>query len=190
MVLLLVGAFYFQHIEDAQEEAKVKIYKFEKNELENFLKGSLKVSGLIEKFELLEKEVGSTPFLFEVLMSTAFELRSKGYNTEALVIYEKGKNLRLDKYSKHLLHIALAVAYEENTKFAKAQEQLKQLETKSFLSKSNNWLSKLWLDKGRLNLAKGNHADAIKDFTHLIESFPNAPYAKLAEVYLFELNKK
>jgi tetratricopeptide (TPR) repeat protein len=192
LTVLLVGLSFFKSsIDNKTDNAKQQVYLFEQETLKNFTESKIKQDQLISKFNTLENSLKNSTDLFPLIMSVAYELRAKGYGTQALAIYEKGLELSLDKYSRHFLLSSLAVAYEEEKKYELAKTQLqKLLDSKNILKNSNTWLSKVWLDKGRLNLEQGNYKKARTDFNYLIENFPNEKHAKYAEIYLYELKNK
>lgn len=190
VVVILAGVTLWSTMNNrAKPEVDAKIYQYETTALDKLTKNPQDKAAAAEAltaFKALQSAHQSYVGLFPALLETADKLVVAGDVAGATEILEKGMDSAHNSYAKFFLLSRLAALYEDANNTDKAIETL----TKMTSNDAKVFEGKIYLDLGRLNLAKGNKEEAKKHFSYVVEKAnQDAEFVKIAKIYLEDLKK-
>lgn len=188
VVVILAGVALWSTMNNrAKPEIDAKIYQYETTVLEKLNKNpqdKAAAAEVLAAFKNLQSANKSYVGLFPALLVTADKLTLAGDTAGAIDLLENGMDSAHNSYAKFFLLSRLAALYEDANNTDKAIEAL----TKMTSNDAKVFEGKIYLDLGRLNLAKGNKEEAKKHFTHVVEKAnQDAEFVKIAKIYLEDL---
>jgi predicted negative regulator of RcsB-dependent stress response len=187
LLIVFIGAVGFMIYKQTKQSAQLKmaseLFSFEQNVVKNFNEGKITSDELMKQFNQLSKELKANSYLVPITLASAKKLNEKGQSAQALELVK-------EMTTYHKSGIGMIYLSHQLATLAEDQGQLDQaLSTLNNLAKSGEkvLLSKTFLDLGRLEMKKGNKDQALKYFSSLIKDFPNDELAKVAKIYMTEI---
>lgn len=160
-----------------------QVHVFEKAALEELRGGKMTPADFVSKFQALPKDVQTASPMVPVALSAANLLREKGDGANAyailkLMMKEGGVKTSSLSYMFLVQNYAAMAETQGDT-----DEAIRVLE--AYVASGNQvFLTKAYLDLGRLYLAKNDQAKAKKNLDYIIANHPNDELAKVARLYL------
>lgn len=187
-VAIVVGtagfSIYRNQSEESKEQALSEIYKFSSTKLTDFQNKKITKEEVMTNFNSLNPKVLKNPGIFALATDLAIELKNQGAIADAIKVLESALgNYSNSNYAYYLMASNLAVLYEDNSQFDQAISTLEAI-TKS---KVKVMESKTYFDLGRLYKLKGDTNNAHVNFNYVITNFASDEYAKLAKIYMSEM---
>lgn len=190
VIVILAGVTLWSTMSNrSMPEVDAKIYQYEVNTLSKLTANPQDKAAAAEAlaaFKTLQSEHKSYLGLFPALLETSDKLVLAGDSVGAISILENGVDSAHNSYAKFFLLSRLAALYEDANNTDKAIETL----TKMTSNDAKVFEGKIYLDLGRLNLAKGNKEEATKHFSYVVDKAnQDAEFVKIAKIYLEDLKK-
>lgn len=188
VVLLVLGYGTYSVMADKSNSAlNAKIYDYEMGPMANLVKDSANaeaVSAAVLGFKTLSSEAGSYVGILPVALTTSDTLVKANKFSEALSVLESALGAASSDYAKFFILSRLAVVYEDLGQNDKAIETLTKMTSNSV----KVFEGKIYLDLGRLYLAKGDTEKAKANFTHVVEKAnTDVEFVKIAQIHLANL---
>lgn len=189
VAVVLVGTFGYV-IWKQQKAAEInklseKVHQFEVTAVADLKAKKLTPADFMAKFSALDKNLQTTPAMVPVAVDAATALRTIG---DAVRAQEVLKPLAegVKPSSPAFLFVAFNYAALAETN-GQTDEAIRVLE--SYVASGHKvFLTKAYLDLGRLYIMKKDEAKAKKNLDYIISNHPNDELAKLARLYLQRLN--
>jgi predicted negative regulator of RcsB-dependent stress response len=191
LVVLALGGvlgygLYTVQSQKANDKNSSIMFNFTKDNFESFKNKKLAATEYVSKLETLSKEVSGFKGLSSLIISSSDELIAQSKTKEAIQVLNLGKDFK-SPFVKYFINLRLVAAHED---LGNTDEAITILES---MTKSSVKLleGKLFLDLGRLYMAKNETAKAIENFEKVLsEGISQAEFVKLAKLYLSELKGK
>ena len=187
-VLGTIGfSFYRSNVEEAHEKTMNEIHVFTDTKLKDFQDKKITKEEVLLAYKGLNANVLKNQGVFSLASELAMALRASGDTASAIsVLAPVLDNFSSSNYAYYILSANLAVLYEENKDFDKAISTLESL-TKSKIKVME---SKTYFDLGRIYKNKNDLSNARLNFNYVVSNFAQDEYAKLAKIYLMEMETK
>jgi predicted negative regulator of RcsB-dependent stress response len=188
IVSLILGYVYFNHQKKVKSlEASAAVYAFQKADFESYKTKKITAEEFVTKFNALPLLTKSSPSILPIILDAVglFNAEAK-QNLSYELLKESQKNFANLGQIQFLVNLHFAAIAENQ---GKMDEAISTLES---LSKSGKKLfqAKIALDLGRLYKLQGDSAKAKLQFDYILNDFPNDELAKMAKLYLQDLNAK
>lgn len=155
-----------------------KVFTFVDGPLKEFKENKIDLAKVSEDFAVLMNEVGN----FNGAVPAALELSDimveRSHKEEALKVLVEMGDIR-NSVSKYFVNLRLAALYED---LGKTDEAIASLE--ALLNGPKLLEEKVYLDLGRLYLAKGDNEKARRNFEYVEKNMAQEEFKKLAKYYL------
>lgn len=178
----VLGYGAYNSIQSSNEKAAANaLHTYEINTLDKYVAGALPVDQALSEFKAQKTEHGNMGAVFTVGLS-AFDamFAKKDFKAAAEIVSSlEAKN----QYQTFMLGIRRAAVYEEAGELDKAISELELV----LATKLQVMEDKLYLDLGRLQMKKGNKAEAKKNFEMLNKIKSQNIFKSLAQYYLQQL---
>ena len=161
-------------------------YKFESSVIAPYMKGDIESDSAVKSLLNAKSELVGNPNLVPAILEASAKLESEGKVAEATQVLQVWLN-EFSAGSQMYLFIAtkLAPMYEDAGNADKAIEIYEALVGANY----EVLQAKMYLELGRLYLAKGNNDKAKSFLGHVIENHESTEYAKYARLYLQQIKK-
>ncbi|EQC48984.1 tetratricopeptide repeat protein [Bacteriovorax sp. BSW11_IV] len=183
IVFGIIGyGIYSVRASKAEEVNAGKVFAFSNTTFKDFKEGKVDAAKVSEDFAILMNEVGSFNGAIPTALEVSDALLAKGLKEDALkTLVELGtvKNV----ISKYFVNLRLAAIYEDLGQTDKAIISLEEL-----LNGPKLLEEKVYLDLGRLYLAKGDKDKARRNFEYVEKNMAQEEFKKLAKYYLSTMN--
>jgi len=175
------GVYYYK--QDVKEKMSLLIYQLEREGLVKYAKGDIDGEKVISLFEQVASK-GMTSQIVPTAVTLADEMIKKNDEKRALDLLKRVETSASGKYQKALVHLRLAVCYENIGEETKAIDSLKIVAAQNIKLLSG----KSYLDLGRLYLKAGNKEQAKASFEYVVKMQDALPdFVKLATSYLEQI---
>ncbi len=187
VICAVAFSFYKSQQEKANEVIASQVYTFEKNELKALKDKKIDAAEFVTKFQALPNNVLTSPAILPTLIDSVKTLRNEEKFLQAKDLLESVyPHLSSSSYSFHFVATYLAVTYEDLRSWDQAIEVYEKL----ISSPIKILEAKIYLDLGRLYLKVKNTDKAKINFQYIVEKYPNDEMAKIAKLYLRDLETK
>lgn len=191
VVVVLVGTIGYvawkQQHESHLGALSEKVHQFEVSAVADLKAKKINPEEFVTKFGALATEVQTTPAMVPVAIDAANALREIGDSVKAeAVLAPMMKDKGLSPSNPAYMYVVqnYAALAEIN---GKPEEAIRVLE--AYVASGNKvFLSKTYLDLGRLYLAQNNKEKAKTNLEYVVTQYPNDELAKLARLYLQQIN--
>ena len=183
VLVVVTGYLVWKQVNHSQSlDQSVKVFEFQTGVWNDVKTGKTEVPQLITAFDGLDESVRTSPSMLPVALEIGKFLFDKGSFAEADSILAKVFGTK-QPVAAFFIGMQRAVVLE---KLGKTDEAIAILET---LSQNKEVLmpAKVFLELGRLYIAKGDKGKAQTQFDYIVSTYPNEEQAKLAKLYLAEL---
>lgn len=187
LIVILLSTVGFviwkQAAHSSQQEAAIKVFEFQSKVWTEAKASKISTDDLMKSYKELPSDVKNAPLMLPLAFEMSkflYEQNKLAEADEVLAPFESGKSSAIS---------ATFVAFQRSVvleSLGKSDEAIAILE-KAAQNKDAVLKSKLFLEIGRLALAKGDMAKAKTNLEYVISDFPNDEYAKLAKLYLSEV---
>ena len=189
LLVLFVGAIGFILWKQGQaskaDSLSAQVFTFSSNELKSLKEGKIEPEAFVAKLKSLNADVKASADMVPVTLEATKFLVEKEKSALALEVTQDVIQFHQSKNIGYLfLAHQLAALAEDQQKFDQAIEVLENLTKAPYKVLE----AKTQLDLGRLYLAKGDKEKAKKIFNELNTKFPSDEAAKIAKLYLQDLN--
>lgn len=189
LIIVLILGFIGYGVYKAQKSKADKsksdeVFVFMDLNFKNFVDGKTPTKDFLASHGEMATKVKNFNGLFPTNILIADELIKKNELTQAQNFLEQMNTGAKNSYQVMLIALRLAAVYEDLDQPAKAIEQLERVNN----LKTGVLESKIYLDLGRLYLQKGDKDKAKAQFDYVINNMAQDEFAKLAKLYLSELN--
>lgn len=188
LLAILVGAIGFVLFKQGQaskaEALSAEIYNFNQNEFTPFKAGKIEAEAFVAKLKSLTPEVKGSADMVPLSLEATKLLNEKEKQALAFDVIQDVIQFHQVKNIGYLFlaHQYSAIA-EDQKKYDEAIKVLESLSSAPYKVLE----AKTQLDLGRLYLAKGDKDKAKTIFTDLTVKFPSDELAKIAKLYLQDL---
>ncbi|MCP4912071.1 MAG: tetratricopeptide repeat protein [Oligoflexia bacterium] len=159
------------------------VYDFETTKLDQYNSGNLSAKELVDSWNTLPNDILGFGTHAAVELTIVETLIGKGETDLALGLLEKTAPHIKNNYLTYFYNTHLASIYEDKGETDKAIDLLKKL-----ISSNSKFLEgKLYVDLGRLHLAKGENDLAKSNFQYVIDNVKDAEFKRIATLYLSDL---
>lgn len=159
------------------------VYDFEATKLDQYNSGNMTAKELVDSWNTLPSDILGFGTHAAIELSIVEKLVNKGETDLALGLLEKSAPHVKSNYLTYFYNTHLAAIYEDKGETDKAIDLLKKL-----LSSNSKFLEgKLYVDLGRLHLAKGEKDLAKSNFQYVIDNVKDAEFKRIATLYLSDL---
>lgn len=189
IAVLLIGligfSVYQTQEENSNQQVSYKVFEFSVTKLKEFKENKITKDQLATEYFNLGHKILKNPAIYVLATEVSLELRKQNDLATAIKVLAPV----LDTFSKsnfgyYFVAANLAVLYEENNELDNA---IKTLETLS-QAKVKTMEGKTYFDIARLYKMKGDTAKAKTGFEYVINNFATDEYAKVAKVFLTQMN--
>jgi predicted negative regulator of RcsB-dependent stress response len=189
VLAILVGITgYFvwrQSTETAALESSQQVFEFQTKIWPEAKQEKMTPEALVQSFEALDKKVQTSPLMAPLAMEMSRFLVEKGHLSHANTILSRVGSETKHHITKFFISFQQAVVLERMGNLDEAIAVMDRLaKTRDVLMPA-----KVSLELGRLHQRKGNVNEARTLFDHVINTYPNEEQAKLARLYLTQLNQ-
>lgn len=163
-----------------------QVHQFETSAVADLKAKKLQPEEFVAKFNSLDASVKTTPSMVPVAVDAAATLREMGDATRAQAILKPlVESDGIKPSSTAYMFVALNYAALAETN-GNPDEAIRVLE--AYVASGHKvFLTKAYLDLGRLYLVKKDEAKARKNLDYIVSNTPNDELAKLARLYLQRL---
>lgn len=187
VVAIIIGISIFKHQADVKDmEQFDQAYAFQSSVVEPFLNGTIDSAQAAQKIENLDSELQGSPNLAPSIFEVVGKLVKDGDMEKAISILEKWhSSFEAGSYLRYFAGLRLAPMLED------AGQADKAIAVYEGLVKGSHDLleARVYLDLGRLYKEKGDSEKSKSFFEHVVKNHDASEEAKLAKLYLQELNK-
>lgn len=191
VVVVLVGTIGYvawkQQHQSHLSALSEKVHQFETSAVADLKAKKINPEEFVTKFGALENEVQTTPAMVPVAIDAANALKEIGDSVKAesiLAPMMKEKGLS-PKDPAYMFVVQNYAALAETN--GKPDEAIRVLE--AYVTSGNKvFLTKTYLDLGRLYLVQNNKEKAKTNLEYIVSNYPNDELAKLARLYLQQIN--
>jgi predicted negative regulator of RcsB-dependent stress response len=186
IVLLIAGVIgfgvYQQFSNTRSTEFDDKLYAFEQGALKDFIENKINDEEMVKRFLETRAPMGNYIGAQPVTLGISDLLIEKGHKDRALPLVE-GVFQNGSAYLRDLAGFRLSALYED---LGKNDEAIKVLEAMA-ASSVKLMEEKVYLDLGRLYLARGDKEKASGQFQYVIDNSQEVEFTKIARLYLSEI---
>ncbi|MEI8347415.1 MAG: tetratricopeptide repeat protein [Pseudomonadota bacterium] len=181
------GLYHQQQLKQDKVLAEI-VVQFTNTELNKLRVKQLPPADFTKGLQALASRTGKFNGLLPLILESTDVLIEQGANKESLEILQLGEKLfaKENPYNNYFLTIRLAAVYEDLGQLQLAVGLLEKLNS----SKVPLLESKVSLDLGRLYMKIGDKDKAQSYLRKVIDNFSIAELARIARIYLEELNQK
>lgn len=187
VVAVVVGTVGFviwkQSVQSAHNEAAIEIFDFQTKVWNEAKAQKIPVDELMSLYRALPAQAKSAPLMLPLALEMSKFLFEQGKLTEADEVLNSFDAAKGSPITGTFVAFQRSVVLES---LGKNEEAVAILETVA-QNKDSILKPKLYLEIGRLSLAKGNKEKAKTSFEYVVNNYPNDEYAKLAKLYLSEV---
>lgn len=189
IALVAVGVIsVVKHQRDkARDEALNKVYAISKDVFVPFSKGEIKLETYKDKFSQIDNSLMKSNAFIPYFLEATGKLVRDGEEVTAIEQLET-VSAKLGKSNEliYFVNLRLAPLYENQGMNDKALKTYESLATGS----KKLMEAKIYLDLARLYQKTGNADKAIQNFNFVIKNHKDTEYAKIAKLYLAQLEAK
>jgi predicted negative regulator of RcsB-dependent stress response len=181
----VTGYILWKQSQEAKAETNAEaVFKFQSTTWAEAKLDKVPAADLVKSFTSLPSEVQTSPTMLPVVLDMGEHLYKKGAYAEADMVLSKVSDTK-HALSQFFVVMQRTVVLE---KLGKSDEAIGLLEKLS-QNKDAPMPQKVSLELGRLYKVKGEKAKAQSQFESIIANYPNDEYAKVAKLYLSQLNQ-
>ena len=190
IAVVLVGTIGFVGYKQ-QQKAELgrlsdQVSKFESTAVADLKAKKMPAAEFVASFKALDSKLQTTPSMVPVAIDSAAALREMGETKAAQEILKpmvSDKGLKASSAAYMFVALNYAALAESN---GESDEAIRVLE--AYVASGHKvFLTKAYLDLGRLYLAKKDTARAKTNLDYIVNNHPNDEMAKLARLYLQRL---
>jgi predicted negative regulator of RcsB-dependent stress response len=187
VVAVLLGtvgyAIWKQSHQSSQQEAAIKVFEFQTKVWTEAKASKISADDLMKSFGELSNEVKSSALMLPISLEMSKFFYDQNKFAEADSVLSSFDLKKVSPITGTIVSLQHAVVLEN---LGKLDEAIAGLEIVA-QNKDSIMKPKLFLEIGRLALAKGDKVKAKTNFEYVLSDFPNDEYAKLAKLYLAEV---
>jgi len=186
ILAIIAVSIYKNQSNQKANELLNEAYKFQSSVITPFVEGDVQSDATVKSLLNIKSEILGNPNLVPAVLEAAAKLESEGKTAEATQVLQMWLN-EFNAGSQLYLFIAtkLAPMYEDAGNADKAIEVYESLVAANY----EVLQGKMYLELGRLYLAKGNNEKATTFLSHVVENHESTEYAKYARLYLQQIKK-
>jgi predicted negative regulator of RcsB-dependent stress response len=166
-------------------ENSQQVFEFQSKTWEGARQGKITPEVLVSEFEKLDRSVQTSPVMIPVALEMGKFLVEKDKLAEANAVLSKISGQTDHQVATFFVSMQHAVVLE---KLGKADEAIAVLE-KLAKTRDNLMPARISLELGRLHQLRGNVNEARTQFDYVMNTYPTEEYAKMARLYLSQLNQ-
>ncbi len=172
-----------QSTHSAAQEASVKVFDFQTKVWTEAKANKITSEDLMKSYNELSDDVKSATLMLPVAMEMSKFFYDQNKLVEANTVLAAFNISKISPATGTFVAFQRSVVLEAEGKIDEAVAVLKSIaQNKDALFKP-----KLFLELGRLSLAKGDKVEAKTNLDYVVSNYPNDEYAKLAKLYLSEI---
>jgi tetratricopeptide (TPR) repeat protein len=186
LVLVIIVSFVKHQKDQAQTETLNKVYAISQDVFTPFSKGEIKLETYKDKFSKIDNSLFTENAFIPYFLGAVGKLVQDGETSLAIEQLEMVLNkLGAKNDLAYFINLRLAPLYENSEMNDKALKTYESLATGS----EKLLEPQIYLNLARLYLKTGKKDKAVQNFNFVIKNHADTEYAKIANLYLVQINK-